>query len=133
MSKDDTYDECLIFLQKRGEEMTRCFKVVDEKGRVFVPMHMRELCDIDKNDVVQLMVCGNVLLINKARVDGKNPVEVIKNAVSKEEEERKNERAKLEEILQKFFSNEATSDEIFDVLLNFREEVTDEGYKNSAK
>jgi len=114
--------------------MLKCFKVVDDKGRVLIPLMLRGLCGFDKNDVVQISVCGEVILINKASVSSTNPVDIIQEEMSKQKEERDKEKAELEGILKKLFSQGASTTEILNELLKFKysekngEENADEGY-----
>ena len=100
--------------------MMKCYKVVDDNGRILVPFVLRGLCGIEKNDVVQISVCGEVLLINKASVAADNPVDVIQTELHKGKKERDAEKAKLEGVLVRLFSKGASTDEILDELLKFK-------------
>ena len=55
----------------------RCYKMLDGRGKVYLPAALREAVGFGRNDVLQLTVRGGVVLLNKADVSADDPVELL--------------------------------------------------------
>ena len=73
----------------------KCYKTVGAKGRIYIPASVRQIAGIDKDDVVCLTGRNGVILINKAEVAAKNPIELLQSGLKREKEAMELEKDKI--------------------------------------
>lgn len=73
----------------------RCYKMLDGRGKVYLPAVLREAVGFGRNDVLQLTVRGGVVLLNKADVSADDPVELLQAELRQENELAAGEREKI--------------------------------------
>ena len=85
---------------KGGFEMEiRCYKMLDGRGKVYLPAALREAVGFGRNDVLQLTVRGGVVLLNKADVSADDPVELLQAELRQENELAAGEREKIKKYM----------------------------------
>ena len=55
----------------------KCYKMLDGRGKVYLPAALREAAGFGRNDVIQLTGRSGVILLNKADVNADDPVELL--------------------------------------------------------
>lgn len=107
----------LIFLRKEGIEMDKqCYKVVDDKGRILIPSYLREASGINKNDVIQISVCGKVILINKVRVEAEDPLTAIRYEEKRIQDDKNNVKDRIKALIAQGLTVDEILDEAIDML-----------------
>ncbi len=77
----------------------RCYKMLDGRGKVYLPAALREAVGFGRNDVLQLTVRGGVVLLNKADVSADDPVELLQAELRQENELAAGEREKIKKYM----------------------------------
>ena len=77
----------------------RCHKMLDGRGKVYLPAALREAVGFGRNDVLQLTVRGGVVLLNKADVSADDPVELLQAELRQENELAAGEREKIKKYM----------------------------------
>ena len=75
----------------------KCYKMLDGRGKVYLPAALREAVGFGRNDVLQVTGRGSVILLNKADVNAADPVELLQEEFRQETAAAAGEREKLRE------------------------------------
>ena len=62
----------------------RCYKMLDGRGKIYLPAALREAVGFSRNDVLQVTGRGGVILLNKADVNAADPVELLQEEFRQE-------------------------------------------------
>lgn len=99
--------------------MKGCFKVLDEKNRILLPLELREQAGIQKNDVVQLYCYGKVILLKKIKVPSENLIQEVQTEINREQFEKKLEIERIRDRLKEMFDSGATLEEVAEEIFEF--------------
>ena len=97
----------------------KCYKTVGAKGRIYLPASIRQIVGIDKDDVVCVTGRNGVILINKAEVAAKNPIELLQSGIKREKEAMELEKNKIKNNAKKMLEEGHSIDEILEEVLHF--------------
>jgi bifunctional DNA-binding transcriptional regulator/antitoxin component of YhaV-PrlF toxin-antitoxin module len=92
---------------------------MNSKGRIYVPLSVRETAGINENDVVQIMGRGGVILINKANVSANDPIELIQNEISQEKVLAEQEKDKIKSQIKQMLKEGHSLDDVLEEVLLF--------------
>ena len=95
----------------------KCYKTVGAKGRIYLPASIRQIVGIDKDDVICLTGRNGVILINKAEVAAKNPIELLQSGLKREKEAM--EKNKIKNNAKKMLEEGHSLDEALEEVLHF--------------
>ncbi len=94
----------------------QCYRVVDDKGRILIPSFLREASGINKNDVIQVLVYGKLILINKVKIEADNPLQLIRNEEMRQQEDKEAVKSRIKSLFEQGLSMDAVLDEALDML-----------------
>ena len=97
----------------------KCYKTVGAKGRIYIPVSICQIAGIDKEDVVCVTGRNGVILINKAEVAAKNPIELLQSGIKREKEAMELEKNKIKNNAKKMLEEGHSLDEILEEVLHF--------------
>lgn len=95
------------------------YKTVGSKGRIYIPLSIRENVGIDKDTVIQITSSNGIILINKAEVVAENPVKLLQDNIKKEKEVIENKRNNIKNRIKKLLDEGKSVDEVLDEALRF--------------
>ena len=95
------------------------YKTVGSKGRIYIPLSIRENVGIDKDTVIQITSSNGIVLINKAEVVAENPVMLLQENIKKENEVIENKRNNIKNRIKKLLDEGKSIDEVLDEALRF--------------
>lgn len=95
------------------------YKTVGSKGRIYIPLSIRENVGIDKDTVIQITSSNGIVLINKAEVVAENPVMLLQENIKKENEVIENKRNNIKNRIKKLLDEGKSLDEVLDEALRF--------------
>ena len=95
------------------------YKTVGSKGRIYIPLSIRENVGIDKDTVIQITSSNGIILINKAEVVAENPVKLLQDNIKKENEVIENKRNNIKNRIKKLLDEGKSVDEVLDEALRF--------------
>ena len=95
------------------------YKTVGSKGRIYIPLSIRENVGIDKDTVIQITSSNGIVLINKAEVVAENPVKLLQDNIKKEKEVIENKRNNIKNRIKKLLDEGKSVDEVLDEALRF--------------
>ena len=95
------------------------YKTVGSKGRIYIPLSIRENVGIDKDTVIQITSSNGIILINKAEVVAENPVILLQENIKKENEVIENKRNNIKNRIKKLLDEGKSVDEVLDEALRF--------------
>ena len=95
------------------------YKTVGSKGRIYIPLSIRENVGIDKDTVIQITSSNGIVLINKAEVVAENPVMLLQENIKKEKEVIENKRNNIKNRIKKLLDEGKSLDEVLDEALRF--------------
>ncbi len=97
----------------------RCYKMLDGRGKVYLPAALREAVGFGRNDVLQLTVRGGVVLLNKADVSADDPVELLQAELRQENELAAGEREKIKKYMKQLLDEGKDPADALDEALRF--------------
>lgn len=97
----------------------RCYKMLDGRGKVYLPAALREAVGFGRNDVLQLTGRGNVVLLNKADVHADDPVELLQEELRQENELAIGEREKIKQRMKQLLDEGKSLDDALEEALRF--------------
>jgi bifunctional DNA-binding transcriptional regulator/antitoxin component of YhaV-PrlF toxin-antitoxin module len=107
-------------LEKGGFEMEiKCYKMLDGRGKVYLPAALREAAGFGKNDVLQLTGRGGVILLNKADISADDPVELLQAGLRLENELAAGERETVKKRMKQLLDEGKDLDDALDEALRF--------------
>ena len=95
------------------------YKTVGSKGRIYIPLSIRENVGIDKDTVIQITSSNGIILINKAEVVAGNPVKLLQDNIKKEKEVIENKRNNIKNRIKKLLDEGKSVDEVLYEALRF--------------
>lgn len=97
----------------------KCYKMLDGRGKVYLPAALREAVGFGRNDVLQLTVRGGVVLLNKADVSADDPVEILQAELRQENELAAGEREKIKKHMKQLLDEGKDPTDALDEALRF--------------
>lgn len=97
----------------------KCYKMLDGRGKVYLPAALREAVGFGRNDVLQLTVRGGVVLLNKADVSADDPVELLQAELRQENELAAGEREKIKKYMKQLLDEGKDPADALDEALRF--------------
>lgn len=97
----------------------RYYKMLDGRGKVYLPAALREAVGFGRNDVLQLTVRGGVVLLNKADVSADDPVELLQAELRQENELAAGEREKIKKYMKQLLDEGKDPADALDEALRF--------------
>ena len=97
----------------------RCYKMLDGRGKVYLPAALREAVGFSRGDVLQLTVRGGVVLLNKADVSADDPVELLQAELRQENELAAGEREKIKKYMKQLLDEGKDPADALDEALRF--------------
>ena len=95
------------------------YKTVGSKGRIYIPLSIRESVGIDKDTVIQITSSNGIIMINKAEVVAENPIMLLQENIKKEKEVIENKRNNIKNRIKKLLDEGKSVDEVLDEALRF--------------
>lgn len=97
----------------------KCYKMLDGRGKVYLPAALREAVGFGRNDVLQLTGRGGVVLLNKANVQADDPVELLQEELRQENELAAGERENIKNRIKQMLDEGKSLDDVLDEALRF--------------
>lgn len=97
----------------------KCYKMLDGRGKVYLPAALREAAGFGKNDVLQLTGRGGVILLNKADISADDPVELLQAGLRLENELVAGERETVKKRMKQLLDEGKDLDDALDEALRF--------------
>lgn len=97
----------------------KCYKMLDGRGKVYLPAAVRELAGVGRNDVLQVTGRGGVILLNRADVSADDPVELLQDGLRQENAAVVGEREKLKKHMKQLLDEGKDPDDALDEALRF--------------
>ena len=97
----------------------KCYKMLDGRGKVYLPAALREAVGFGRNDVLQVTGRGGVILLNKADVNAADPVELLQEEFMHFTAAAAGERETVKKRIQQMLDEGKSMDDVLDEILRF--------------